>query len=58
MDVEKLFYVFGGIFAVAAVFYFTWEYIVIFPKTIKTVMLLALSALFFFGGEYLRERGI
>jgi hypothetical protein len=58
MDVEKLFYVGGTLFAVAAVLYFTWEYLILLPRSIKTVMLFALTGLFFFTGEYLREHEV
>ncbi|USN45930.1 MAG: hypothetical protein H6502_02240 [Candidatus Woesearchaeota archaeon] len=58
MGTETLFYWFGGLFAIAAIVYFTWEYIISFPDSIKTVLLACLAVAFFFAGNLLREKDI
>jgi len=58
MKIETIFYLFGGFFAIAAILYFTWEYILSFPKEIKTLLLVCLVILFFFLGSMLKERSI
>ena len=54
MDIAKIFYVFGTIFAIAAILYFTWEYILNFSPTIKSILLLCISIILFFVGEAMR----
>ncbi|MBI5872226.1 hypothetical protein HZB88_04040 [archaeon] len=56
MQLERLLYIVGGIFAFAAIVYFTYEYILSFPKEVKTVLLVCLIIIFFSLGEILRGR--
>ena len=54
MDIGKIFYIFGVIFAVSAILYFTWEYIINFSPTIKSILLACLAVILFFVGEAMR----
>lgn len=55
---EKIFYVLGAIFAISAILYFSWEYILSFTKITKTIIIFALFVFFFFVAEELRKKGI
>ena len=54
MRLEKIFYIFGTIFALATILYFTWEYIIEFSDAIKSIILICLSIILFFVGEAMR----
>jgi len=54
MHIEKIFYVFGVIFAIAAILYFTWEYLLQFPDWVKSLLLLCISIILFFVAEAMR----
>jgi len=56
METEYIFYTVGIIFAIAAVLYFTWEYLFALARSLKIVVLLLLTAFFWFTGNYLKER--
>ncbi len=58
MRLEMLFYWLGGLFALAAVIYFTWEYVIGFPPIVKTILLISLTVMFFSAGLLLQERDI
>jgi len=58
MKTEVIFYIIGGFFAIAALIYFTWEYVLAFPKEIKLLILACLTIMFFFLGAIFRERDI
>jgi hypothetical protein len=55
MHIEKLFYTIGVIFAIATILYFTWEYILEFSDSVKSIMLVCLAVMFFFIGEVMRR---
>lgn len=58
MRTEYIFYTIGVIFMIAAVIYFTWDYLFHLARSLKIVVLLALTAFFYFIANYLRERDI
>lgn len=58
MNIEKLFYVIGILFALATILYFTWEYILTFSNTIKSILLISISIILFFIGEIMREKNL
>ena len=58
MKTEYIFYTVGVIFAIAAVLYFTWEYLFLLARSLKIAVLLLLTAFFWFIGNELREREI
>ena len=55
MELEQIFYTFAGLFGLAAVVYFAWEYLDILPRVTKSVLLLLLFLLLFLIGGMLRE---
>ncbi|HIH39780.1 TPA: hypothetical protein HA219_03605 [Candidatus Woesearchaeota archaeon] len=58
MNTEYIFYTVGIIFALAAVLYFTWEYLFSLARFFKIIVLLALTGFFWFMANHLRERNI
>jgi len=58
METETIFYIVGGFFAVLTILYFTWDYLLLFTKGIKLLMLICLVIMFFFLGVVLRGRDI
>ena len=58
MKLEYLFYAFGIIFAIAAIVYFTWEYLFELGRPLKITVLALLTLAFFFLANYLRERDL
>ncbi len=58
MGIEKIFYIIGILFAISAVVYFTWEYILSFTKEIKTALLAALVIFFFSLGALMKEKRV
>jgi hypothetical protein len=54
MQIEKIFYIFGTIFAISAILYFTWEYLLEFPDWVKSLMLLCASITLFFVADAMR----
>lgn len=54
MELEQIFYALAGLFGLAAVIYFAWEYIDVLPRITKTVLLFGLAALLFMIGGMLR----
>ncbi len=51
-----IFYILGIIFFIATVAYFAHEYIFNLSRTVKTIILLCLVVIFYFTGDFLRER--
>lgn len=58
MNTAYIFYTVGIIFALAAVLYFTWEYMFSLARFLKITSLLLLTLFFWFMANYLRERDI
>jgi len=56
MDTNSLFTFVGMLFAIAAIFYFTGEYLFKFSRDVKLVVLICLTLLFFSAAEILRRR--
>jgi len=42
---------------IAAVLYFTWDYLFALARSLKVVVLLLLATAFYFSANYLKERG-
>ena len=55
MKTEYIFYTVGIIFMIAAVLYFTWDYLFQLARSMKVVALVLLTMFFYFGANYLRE---
>jgi len=58
MEVAKLFYVIGTLFGISAILYFTWEYIIRFSPTVKSILILVLAVFLFFVAELMRGKDI
>lgn len=58
MKTEYIFYTVGIIFMIAAVLYFTWDYLFQLARSFKIVALLLLTMFFYFTANYLRERDL
>lgn len=58
MQIQNIFYGLGTIFILAAISYFAWEYLLVLPKEVKTVILFCLVVIFFSLGRFLQERDI
>ena len=58
MRVEYIFYTVGAIFAIAAVIYFTWEYLFELGRPLKIFALALLTIAFYTFANYLRRRDI
>ena len=58
MKIENLFYTLGIIFAIIAVIYFTWEYIMNLSNLAKLIIMIALFIMFFFIGKELERRDL
>lgn len=56
MKTEYIFYTVGVIFAIAAILYFTWEYLFSLARFVKIIVLLLLTSFFWFMANWLRER--
>lgn len=56
MKTEYIFYTVGIIFMIAAVLYFTWEYLFQLARSLKIVALLLLTLFFYFIANFLKER--
>jgi len=58
MKTEHIFYTVGIIFAVAAIIYFTWEYLFDLARPLKVGALILLTLFFWFLAGYLQERDL
>jgi RsiW-degrading membrane proteinase PrsW (M82 family) len=58
MKTEYIFYTVGIIFMIAAVLYFTWDYLFQLARSLKVVSLLLLTLFFYFMANFLRERDL
>lgn len=56
MNTEYIFYTVGIIFMIAAVLYFTWDYLFQLARSLKVVALLLLTMFFYFMANWLKER--
>lgn len=56
MKTEYIFYTVGVIFMIAAVLYFTWEYLFQMSRMFKIISLMLLTGFFYFLANYLKER--
>ena len=55
---ETILYSVGGLFALATIVYFAWEYLTSLPRIIKSVLLALLVILFILLGRWLEERDV
>jgi len=58
MKTEYIFYTVGIIFMIAAVLYFTWEYLFQLARSLKITALILLTLFFYFIANHLRERNL
>ncbi len=58
MKTEYIFYTVGIIFMIAAVLYFTWDYLFQLARSLKVVALLLLTLFFYSMANFLKERDI
>lgn len=58
LKLETVLYSVGGLFAMATIIYFSWEYLHIVPRAIKTALLGLLVIVFIILGHWLAERDI
>lgn len=58
MKLETILYSAGGLFALATIIYFAWEYLALIPKSIKATMLGLLVVLLIFLSMLLKERDV
>jgi hypothetical protein len=58
MKTEYIFYTVGIIFMIAAVLYFTWDYLFQLARSLKVVALLLLTLFFYFMANLLKERDL
>jgi hypothetical protein len=58
MKTEYIFYTVGIIFMIAAVLYFTWDYLFQLARSLKIVSLILLTLFFYFMANFLRERDL
>ena len=58
MKTEYIFYTVGIIFMIAAVLYFTWDYLFQLARSLKIAALLLLTLFFYFMANFLRERDL
>lgn len=56
MKTEHIFYTVGIIFMLAAILYFTWDYLFRLGRSLKIVVLLLLTLSFYFIAHWMRER--
>lgn len=58
MKTEYIFYTVGIIFMIAAVLYFTWDYLFQLARSLKVAALLLLTLFFYFMANLLKERDV
>ncbi len=58
MKTEYIFYTVGIIFMIAAVLYFTWDYLFQLARSLKIVSLILLTMFFYFIANDLKERDL
>jgi len=56
MKTEYIFYTVGIIFMIAAILYFTWDYLFQLSRSLKVVALILLTLFFYFMANFLRKR--
>ena len=57
MKTEYIFYTVGIIFMIAAILYYTWEYLFLLARSMKIVSLVLLTLFFYFIANYMKEAG-
>ena len=57
MELEQIFYAIAGVFVLAAIIYFAWEYVEVLPRITKAILLFLLAILFFIKAGLQREVG-
>lgn len=55
MKTEYIFYTVGIIFLIAAVLYFTWDYLFQLARSLKIIALILLTLFFYFMANFLRR---
>jgi len=55
MKTEYIFYTVGIIFMIAAVLYFTWDYLFQLARSLKITALILLTLFFYFMANFLRR---
>ncbi len=55
MDLEGVFYAIAGLFGLAAIVYFAWEYLDVLPRITKSILLFGIAGTLFLIGGLLRE---
>ncbi len=58
MNTEYIFYTVGIIFMIAAVLYFTWDYLFQLARSLKIVALILLTLFFYFMANFFKERDL
>jgi len=58
LRLEHVLYSVGGLFAAAAIIYFSWEYLDLLPRIAKTVLLGLVLFAFLFLAYHFQERDI
>ncbi len=58
LKAEYIFYTVGIIFMIAAILYFTWEYLFQLARSFKIAALVLLTLFFYFVANWLRERDL
>lgn len=55
---QYIFYVIGIVFLFATISYFAYQYLFDLSDSVKTIVLVLLTIVFFFVADYMRERDI
>lgn len=58
MKTEYIFYTVGIIFMIAAVLYFTWDYLFQLARSLKVAALILLTLFFYFMANFLRRKDL
>ena len=58
MKIGYIFYAIGTIFLIAAILYFTWEYILNLSRLLKAVIIFLLSVMFYFLAVWMNGRNM
>lgn len=58
MKLESIFYIVGAIFAIAAIIYFAFEYLIHLAKTIKVILLILVTITLYFSAKEMQRRNM
>ncbi len=58
MKIGYIFYAIGTIFLIAALLYFTWEYILNLARFMKAIVIFLLAVMFYFFSVWLNGRNM